>query len=245
MSPPAEKQQKRHIDPVTAAMAYAALRGGEAAARFPMLKMLDIGALPEDAPRSKVKERGREHSRARRYFGREYETKPKKQRQAPGFESSGAYALPEQNLIAVSPRAPTSIMAHELGHISNYLQGQKSVPGRAHQALTSASYAPIYPASSIAGSAGYAFQDPSTTGLEDPMEMLGHSGTAGAGILGALQLLEEGRASLKARKALKEIKGPEYSYKDVAPLAGGFGTYALGAGSAVGLPLLIHHLTGS
>jgi len=199
------------------------------------------GSLKHDAEAPEKQERLSEHGKIRRFFTREHDTTPTKDRQAPGFKPSSAYALPDKNTIAVSPRASSSILAHELGHVSNYQQGQKSLAGKAHQGLTSLSYSPLYPASALAGSAGYAMSD--QPGLEG-LEGLGHAGTAGAGVLGALQLLEEGRASLKARKAMKAVKGDQYSGKDMLPLAGGFGTYALGAGGAVGLPLLIHHLTG-
>lgn len=228
------------MDPISAALAYLAMKGGQAAGHLPLSLLVGAGSLGAEATPEQKLERGKEHGKFRRFFGREYDTSPRKERQAPGFDPVGAYANPTANTIAVSPRASSSILAHELGHISNYLQGQKTLPGRVHQGLTSLSYSPLYPASSIAGATGYALSD--RPGLEG-LEGLGHAGTAGAGILGALQLLEEGRASLKARKALKAIKGPDYSAKDIAPLAGGMGTYALGAGSAVGLPLLIDHLT--
>jgi len=223
---------------MTAALAYLALKGGQLAGHIPLLAMVGHGSLPQDAESQEKAQRLGEHAKLRRHFAREHETSPEKRRQAPGFHPTSAYALPEENAIAVSPRASSSILAHELGHISNYVQGQKSLPGKAHQALTSLSYSPAYPLSSITGSTGYAMAD--NPGME-ALEGVGHAGTAGAGVLGALQLMEEGRASLKARKAMKAVQGDQYSEKSMLPLAGGMGTYALGAGSAVGFPLLLHH----
>ena len=223
---------------MTVTLAYLALKGGQLAGTVPLLSMVGRGSLPEAAESQEKVRRLSEHDKIRRHFTREYETSPEKRRQAPGFKPSSAYAIPDENVIAVSPRASSSILAHELGHVSNYIQGPKSLPGKAHQALTSLSSSPAYPLSSIVGSSGYAMSD--NPGME-AMEGVGHAGTAGAGVLGALQLLEEGRASLKARKAMKAVQGDQYSEKSILPLAGGMGTYALGAGTAVGFPLLLHH----
>lgn len=223
---------------MTAALAYLALKGGQVVGQLPLLAMVGHGSLPQDAEAQERSQRASEHGKLRRYFSREFEASPEKRRQKPDFHPTMAHAIPEENIIAVSPRASSSILAHELGHVANYMQGQKSIPGKAHQALTSLSYSPAYPLSSIAGATGYALSD--SPGMA-AMEGVGHAGTAGAGVLGALQLLEEGRASLKARKAMKAVQGDQYSEKSMLPLAGGFGTYALGAGSAVGFPLLLHH----
>jgi hypothetical protein len=234
----APREHQRKIDPLTAVLAYVALKGGQVAGYIPMSMLVGKGSLPQDAEALEKAERGKEHAKLRRFFTREHETSPEKLRQAPGFHPSSAYAIPHENAIAVSPRASSSILAHELGHVANYTKGQKSIPGKVHQGLTSLSYSPLYPASSIAGTGGYVMAD--QPGMEH-MEGLGHAGTAGAGILGGLQLLEEARASMKARKALKAVRGDQYSEKEMLPLAGGLGTYALGAGSAVGFPLLLHH----
>jgi len=226
---------------MAAALAYLMMKGGQVASSLPLSILTDIGSLHRHSPKDAKEQLAREHARIRSWFGREHDILPKKERKKPGFHPLDAYANTARNTIAVSPRAASGILAHELGHIANYAKGQKSLVGKIHQALTSMSYSPLYPASSVVGSMGYSFSD--HAGLEG-LEDVGHAGVASAGVLGALQLIEEGRASLKARKALKAVKGDHYSAKELAPLLGGFGTYALGATSAVGFPLILHHVLG-
>lgn len=236
---------QRKLDPLSASLAVLAVKGGEMAGHVPLSVLLSRGSVPKADPQAQ-KKRTQDHRQMRRIFEKIFATTATKERKPSSFKPMEAYARPDLQQIAVSPRASTSILAHELGHVSNYLQGQKSRAGRGLQRMTNLSYSPLYPASSIAGSTGFALEgSPMTSGIpEGALEGMGIAGTAGAGILGGLQLLEEGRASLKARRAMKQLRGPAYKERENLPLLGGFGTYALGAGSAVGLPLLIQHLSG-
>ena len=236
---------QRKIDPISAALALLAVKGGELAGHLPLGALLRHGSHAKPALEDQ-KARSSDHQKMRRVFEKLYETTVQKKRQPTSFQPLEAYARPDKQEIAVSPRAATPILAHELGHVSNYLQGQKTLPGRALQRMTDASYSPLYPGASIAGSTGYALEGSDLASGVAPglLEGMGHAGTAGAGILGGLQLMEEARASLKARKAMKQLRGEHYTAKENLPLLGGLGTYGLAAGSAVGLPLLIHHLSG-
>ena len=236
---------QRKLDPLSTALAILAVKGGELAGHLPLAALLRHGSHAQPSSDDQ-KARASDHQKMRRIFEKLYDTSVTKQRQPSSFHPTSAYALPDLNQIAVSPRAATPILAHELGHVSNYVQGQKSLPGKALQAMTNMSYSPLYPGASIAGSSGYALEGSDLASGVAPglLEGMGHVGTAGAGVLGGLQLIEEARASLKARKAMKQLRGEHYSAKENLPLLGGLGTYGLAAGSAVGLPLLINHLSG-
>jgi len=123
-----------------------------------------------------------------------------------------------------------AIVAHELGHLANEAQARKGgIGAKALSGATSLAYSPISWLMPLLASAAYA------TGHDAPGDVALGGSVAGSG----LQLLEEGRASRKALKMMKQLRGGKTKSEDVLPLAGGFGTYALGGLGAAAIPLLI------
>lgn len=141
---------------------------------------------------------------------------------------------PDTNQVVVSYYGHPTILAHELGHASNAEQGRQSALGRMLQGATNVSYSPAPALSSLVGSAGFRMHSPE----------VGYAGVAGSGILGALQLIEEARASRKAMQMMQELRGRK-EMQDILPLLGGFGTYAAGVGGMVVAPFLVQALTGN
>jgi len=210
---------------------------------LPLGSMASTGSgRPKEVDPEKV-QRAADHRKLRRIFEQMYDTKAEKIRKPKTFSALESYAVPDKGQIAVPPKASPAIMAHELGHLANWEQSKNSPLHRMFQRATGLSYGPAIPAASL-GASGALVGSTRVPEHADLLTSLGYGGVGAAGVLGSLQLLEEARASLKARRALKKLRGDEYKEKELLPLAAGLGTYGSAASASVAVPLLLHHLYG-
>lgn len=164
-------------------------------------------------------------------FRQEHQVSPDLSRERE-FNPAAAYAEPDKMEANVSYFSHPAVAAHELGHLSNELDDKGSILGKIRRGVTNFAYSPLSLIGPVLAAAGY------MTDVPDELGMVGTGLTAGT--VGA-HLLEEGRASHKALKSLKQLRGKTEA-QDVLPLAGGFGTYGLAGLSSIGLPLLGGHL---
>ena len=220
--------EKVAIDPLTMlAIGGASIGTGLVGAGFGRLAMKGTGSPKDPAPEKGM--RTRLSNRLLAYF-RQGGSEPTLERER-DFPATAAHADPRTDTARASYFSHPSIIAHELGHLSNEAQGRKSLLGRMLRKATDVAYSPMNFILPIGAAAAY--------GLGH--DLPGDIALGGTASLSGLQLLEEGRASRKALKAMKAIKGKTRA-EDVLPLAGGFGTYLLGGLGAVGIPLMAREM---
>lgn len=135
---------------------------------------------------------------------------------------------PASNKVRVSYYGSPALLAHELGHAVNVAKDRQTVLGRALSGLTNLAYSPITPVLSGGSLLAFATDHPA----------LGIAGVGATGLLSLTQLVEEARASRKARKILRDIYGDKIKSSDyMLPLGAGFSTYLANALARVGAPV--------
>lgn len=225
------QMRKTAVDPLTAlAIGGAGVGTGVGGALLGRLAMKGTGGPHETPP-----EKGKRTRTANRLLSQMRQThggEPELTRER-DFPPAMAHAQTDKDKANLSYYSHPSIVAHELGHLANEQQAREGGPLRKGlAALTSAAYSPLSWILPATAAGAY--------GLDaDPVGDVALGGTAGTT---GLQLLEEGRASRKAQKAMKKLHG-KTRREDILPLLGGFGTYALGGLGALGIPLMIRELT--
>lgn len=190
--------------------------------------LLERGSLREDASRHEKSKNTTDAKKIIQYVAKVLAAKPKVHRKKTDFSPSESAMSPATNEVHVSYYGHPALLAHELGHAANIQQDRQHVLGRALSGMTNLSYTPLPEVASLSGLAGFALDVPE----------VGIAGVGAAGLLSALQLVEEARASMKARKILKDIYGDKLKSKDyMLPLGSGFGTYLAHAVARVGAPI--------
>ena len=220
--------RKTAVDPLTALLIGGAGAGTAlGSAALGRLAMKGTGHAAETAPAKGKRTRlsNKLLSTMKGRFGGDPSLNRKKD-----FPAPLAHAHTDKQEANLSYFSHPSIVAHELGHLANAEQARKGgVAGKALNKATNLAYSPLSWMLPMLASGAYA------TGNDMPGDIALGGSVAGSG----LQLLEEGRASSKAMRAMKKLRGGKTKSEDVLPLAGGLGTYALGGLGAAAIPLMI------
>lgn len=165
-------------------------------------------------------------NRLKEYVAKVYKTRPRVFTRKKHFTPAESAMNTRDNRIDVAYGGSPAILAHELGHAANMRQDKQHALGRALTGLVNVAYSPAPELASSVGLGGFLMDN----------DAVGYGGVGAAGGLSLVQLLEEARATAKARKMLKDIYGDKIPYK--LPLGAGFSTYVLGALGRVGAPLV-------
>lgn len=131
---------------------------------------------------------------------------------------------PLARVVRGSPTGPASILAHEFGHAS----GRPLLPVKYTAPV--ANIARGLGFLSLLGQLGAAPDSPAASALQ-----------YGPAALMAPHLIEEGRASLRAMRALKQIAGTKAALRGLASLIPGWGSYAAAAALPIVGGELIEH----
>jgi len=190
-------------------------------------ELLKHKTLPTDATKAQKQKHTTEAKKIIQFVAEAFRTRPRVFRKK-DFAPSASAMDPAKNHVHVSYYGNPALLAHELGHAANVAKDKQTVLGRALSGMTNIAYSPVPSVASVAGLVGFASDYP----------VAGAAGVGLAGLLSLTQLVEEARASVKARKILKEIYGDKLKTTDyLVPLGAGFSTYLAQALARTGAPI--------